>query len=237
MKTQLQKGGGLPIVLAVVAIIFLIAGIAYYATRPQADDAQVSQESVPSDKEGEEMMEKEEGMMEEKEDGAMMEKEDGAMVDKETEAMMMKAEGMGDTMMKDVGQTMMQEMMTMSYQYSGQLLDVTGGKTIRGVNTGGASSGVAKASFADGTYSLLATFEDVPDPQGIDFYEGWVVRKGAEFHVLSTGRVKKIDGVYTNTYSSGEDLTDHDFYVLTLEPDDGNPAPADHIVEGTMTRQ
>lgn len=39
-----------------------------------------------------------------------------------------------------------------------------------------------------------------------------------------------------NTYSSGEDLTDHNFYVLTIEPDDGNPAPADHIVEGTLKR-
>jgi len=159
-----------------------------------------------------------------------------AMVDKETETMMMEAGPIEDTMMKKVDDTMMKEMMTMVYQYSGQLADVTESKTIRGISTDGKSSGTAKASFKDDAYSLLATFQDLPESQGTDFYEGWVVRKGLRFSVISTGKIEKVDGVYTNMYLSGEDLTDHDFYVLTIEPDDNNPAPADHILEGTMAK-
>jgi hypothetical protein len=168
--------------------------------------------------------------------------EDQEVVEPTTEAevvsvaeMMKDSEMMGsDEMMKKVDDGMMKEMMTMTYQYSGRLEDVTRGDDVRGLNTGGESGGVAQANYADGKYNLLVTFENLPDPVGTDFYEGWIVRKGLNFDVISSGVLKKVDGVYTNTYSSGQDLTDHDFYVLTLEPDDGNPAPADHILEGTL---
>lgn len=122
------------------------------------------------------------------------------------------------------------------YQYNGELDDVTDGKTIRGVNTGGNSFGIAQAAYLDSQYHLLATFENLPDPQGTDFYEGWVVRTGSRFNVISSGKLDKVGGAYQNVFTSAEDLTDHAFYVLTLEPDDGDPAPADHIVEGTMIR-
>jgi len=148
--------------------------------------------------------------------------------------MMQKTSLSADEMMKKVDGEMMTKMMQMVYQYEGVLSDVTAGEDIRGVNTKGESSGLAKANYKDGQYNLLATFENLPDPVGSDFYEGWIVRKGLNFDVISSGALEKIDGVYTNTYVSGQDLTDHSFYVLTLEPDDGNPAPADHILEGVM---
>jgi hypothetical protein len=114
----------------------------------------------------------------------------------------------------------------MTYQFSSLLEDVTGGK----------STGIAKSNFEDGAYTLLATFENLPDPTGTDFYEGWIVRKGADFDVISTGQAVLIDGQYRNQYGLDQDLTDHDFYVLTIEPDDGDPAPADHVLEGTMVK-
>ena len=122
----------------------------------------------------------------------------------------------------------------MIYQFRGELFDVTDGATVTGVNTGNKATGEAQANFEDGEYSLKATFKDLPDPQGTDFYEGWVVRKGLSFSVISTGRAEKVDGEYQNIYKSQEDLLDHDFYVLTIEPDDGDPEPAEHILEGTM---
>jgi len=152
-----------------------------------------------------------------------------------TEAVMMKVEPTEDTMMKGTDETMEKEMMEMIYQFIGNLVDVTLGKTITGINTGNNATGVAQANFEDNTYSLLATFENLPDPKGTDFYEGWVVRK-SPFDVISTGKIEKKNGVYTNMYSSGQDLTDHDFYVLTIEPNDGDPAPAEHILEGTMAK-
>ena len=115
-----------------------------------------------------------------------------------------------------------EEIEQMSYQYYGQLEDVSGGS----------SSGIVRATFEE-TYKMVATFENLPDPEGTDFYEGWIVIPGTS--VLSTGEAEKIGTEYVNEFRSTEDLTDHTFYVLTLEPDDGDPAPAKHILEGTMS--
>lgn len=214
MQQQTQQGNAVIIILILIA---LAGGGWYYLS----SDRQGAGEAM----EGDEMRHEGEAMM----------KDD--KMDKETVAMMMEKAPAGDAMVKEVDTAMQQEMMAMSYDYEGNLLDVTGGSDVRGINTAGESSGTAKATFADGVYSLVATFSDLPDPVGTDFYEGWVVRRGADFSVISTGSLEKTDGVYTNIYSSGTDLTDHDFYVLTLEPDDGDPSPADHIVEGVMTKQ
>ena len=121
------------------------------------------------------------------------------------------------------------------YDWEGDLEDVTKGKTILGVNTEGTSSGFAQAVF-NNTYTLEAVFEELPDPEGTDFYEGWIVRREGGFNVISTGKASKIDGVYKNVYESEKDLSDHTFYVLTIEPDDGDPAPAEHILEGVLMR-
>lgn len=197
----------MPSIIVMIAVLAVIAGGVYYIANQPAND---------------------EAMMEEK-NAEMMMKDNG------TESIM-GAEPREDAMMKDIDDGVMKEMMTMTYQYFGQLLDVTDGKTIRGISTGGTSSGVAKANFQDGTYDLVVTFENLPDPVGSDFYEGWIVQRGASLDVISTGKVSKVDGAYTNSYRSGEDFSNYDFYVLTIEPDDGNPAPADHILEGILSQ-
>ena len=116
----------------------------------------------------------------------------------------------------------------------GKLSDVTNGEDVRGINTGGNSMGEAGMKYEDGKFTLYVE-TDVPDPQGTDFYEGWVVGSAG---VVSTGKLEKVtdqDGVtYVNNFMSDEDLTVNTKYVLTLEPDDGDPAPADHILEGTL---
>ncbi len=121
-------------------------------------------------------------------------------------------------------------------EIQGILEDVTEGE-IRGINTDGLSAGIAMAGFwnEQDQYQISAEFQNLPDPVGDDFYEGWIVRRGINFSVISTGElIKETDGVWTNIYSAEEDLLDHSFYVLTLEPNDGDPAPADHILEGVM---
>ncbi len=140
-----------------------------------------------------------------------------------------------DSMKKDVNEDMMMQIKQMTYMYQGALLDVTKGE-VRGINTNGQATGVAKADFTDGKYMMMATFTNLPDPVGDDFYEGWIVQK-SPFKFISSGKVEKIDGVYTNIYSSGDDLTSYFKYVLTIEPNDGDPAPADHIVDGDMLKQ
>lgn len=154
-------------------------------------------------------------------------------------AMMEKMDSMEaskDESMMAMDDAMMEKMVMMEYEYSGTLDDVTEGKTIRGITTNGNGSGVAMATFAEGIYSLSATMNNVPDPAGTDFYEGWVVRM-EPFDFISTGKLEKKDGKWVDMYSSEQDLTEYDFYVLTLEPDDNDPAPADHIVEGKMSKK
>lgn len=119
------------------------------------------------------------------------------------------------------------------FDYSGVLEDVTEGKDVLGgVNTNGEASGIVQVTFVGGAYDLVATFEGLPDPVGTDFYEGWVVRRGLTFNIVSTGRAEKIEGAYINTFQSGLDLIDHTRYVLTIESNDGDPAPSsDHVLE------
>ncbi|MFA6271888.1 MAG: hypothetical protein WC693_02145 [Patescibacteria group bacterium] len=112
----------------------------------------------------------------------------------------------------------------MLYKFTGLLTDISGGTGF----------GEAKANFENGEYNLSATFENLPDPEGTDYYEGWIVINAPQ-NFISTGKVIKENDVYQNTFSADQDLTDHDYFILTLEPDDGNPAPAVHILEGQLS--
>ncbi|MBT4723269.1 hypothetical protein HN958_01215 [Candidatus Falkowbacteria bacterium] len=111
------------------------------------------------------------------------------------------------------------------YDYSADLEDVTGGLL----------TGKAYAQLTDNQYTLFAYFNDLPEITDEFFYEGWIVRK-SPLSVLSTGKAFIENGRYENNYVAEGDLTDHDFYVLTVEPDDGDPAPADHVLEGTLRK-
>lgn len=99
--------------------------------------------------------------------------------------------------------------------------------------SGGNAEGTAIADYVGGAYMMTAEFENLPELEDGFFYEGWVVRQGADMSVISSGATQvQADGTHLNIFESPDDLTDHTFYVLTLEPDDGDPAPAEHILEG-----
>lgn len=123
-------------------------------------------------------------------------------------------------------------MMTDSASYSSKLTDVTRG-AILGVDTQRNSSGSVMVSDSPGNYSLVATFENLPDPKNTDFYEGWLVSSNP-VAVISTGRAIKENGVYVNRFETSENVSFYNMYVLTLEPDDNDPASAYHILEGTF---
>ena len=157
---------------------------------------------------------------------------DLGMINKNTSEKSMTGEPTDDEMMIETDENDLDAMKEITYQYEGELSDVTK-REVRDINTGGEAVGIAKSNYDGAQYSLLATFENLPTPTSDDFYEGWIVQKDP-FMFLSTGIVRKIGGVYTNIYKSRQDLTNYDFYVLTIEPNNGDPAPADHILEGTM---
>ena len=99
--------------------------------------------------------------------------------------------------------------------------------------SGGESFGEATRSFVGGTFThkVLA---NLPDPEPGFFYEGWLVRP-SPFRILSTGKmIKSQDGKYVLSFSSKSDLRRYTNVVITIEPDDGDPAPAGHILEGSF---
>jgi len=203
--------------LITVAIVALVGYFGFSYFNPTV-------ENETMDKSPESMAAMEEVMMDE---DVMMLKEDVVMVKEDVmmvkEDAMMKKEGI---VMEEKGVEAPQngEELLAKYQFGAVLEDVANGN----------SSGQAMAGYSEEGYRMIATFKNLPEPKGTDFYEGWLVQK-SPLDVISTGVVEKNqDGVYVDTFVSADDLTSHDFYVLTIEPDDGDPAPADHIVEGTF---
>jgi hypothetical protein len=50
--------------------------------------------------------------------------------------------------------------------------------------------------------------------------------------MISTGRFTGMDGVYTNFFSSMQNFSGYQYYVVTVEADDQNNYPAsEHILE------
>jgi hypothetical protein len=102
--------------------------------------------------------------------------------------------------------------------------------------TGGESSGTVFAQWIEESseYHLLSASSNLPFPEDGFFYEGWIVHKDS-LDILSTGMLKLGElATWKNDFKSTENLIDYESYVITLEPDDDDPAPAEHILEGEM---
>lgn len=122
-----------------------------------------------------------------------------------------------------------EEMELPSSTFYAELFDVTGGD----------ASGAVYMTFIDfledtgeGALILTAGFSDLKTPTDNYFYEGWLVDTD-NGDVISTG-VAYLEGddYWINDFEDSVDLTGYDKYVLTYEPDDGDPAPADHVLDG-----
>ncbi|KKR04646.1 MAG: hypothetical protein UT30_C0005G0049 [Candidatus Uhrbacteria bacterium GW2011_GWF2_39_13] len=100
--------------------------------------------------------------------------------------------------------------------------------------TGGDSFGLAYANFSNETYTIITKMGNLPEPAQGYFYEGWLIRRGDSFSVLSIGHAVKTEKGYMNVYQSPTDLSDHAFYVLTLEAENGNATADEHILEGSF---
>ena len=116
--------------------------------------------------------------------------------------------------------------------------DATEGTPARGITVLPSTTGTVQAGWDGERFMLSGEFSDLPEPQGDDFYEGWIVREASadgEMSVISTGALEWEAGMmYTNLFFSDTDLTDHTTYILTIEPNDGDPAPADHVLAGEL---
>ncbi len=154
--------------------------------------------------------------------------DDKMMDDKMMDDKMMDKKMMDDKMMDD---KMMDDKMMKN---STELANVTNGATIRWIVYNGSETWRASIEFDGTTTHVYAEFDNIPHPGADNFYEGWIVRQNGGFNFFSTWELMEKDGKWVNTRSMEWDLTDHIQYVLTLEPNDNDPAPADHIIEGDV---
>lgn len=91
--------------------------------------------------------------------------------------------------------------------------------------------------FEDGTYSHSVQ-ANIAIPEDGFFYEGWLVNeKTKEF--VSTGQMHNNFGDVRHylQFEEKKDLRAYAKVIITLEPDDGDPAPAKHVAEGLLKEQ
>ncbi len=99
--------------------------------------------------------------------------------------------------------------------------------------SGGNASGEAWISVKDGETFHKVIAKNLPELQNDDFYEGWLVKRPAALGFFSTGNMyfDEIQVAWILNYETEGDKSNYPKVVITLEPDDGNPAPAKHIIE------
>lgn len=135
--------------------------------------------------------------------------------------------GSDEMMMKD-------EMMKKDEMMAGKALShVASGKTIRWISYDWTETGEWYMMTKDGMTHVHASFMWLANPGNDNFYEGWIVRQ-SPLSVISTWALEFKDGKWVNMFVSDTNIDDHTFYVLTLEPNDNDPAPADHVFEGNI---
>ncbi len=114
------------------------------------------------------------------------------------------------------------------YKVQTKLEDVTPAATATGE--------VSAQYYDDNAYELVANFTNLPDRANGEFFEGWLVNL-ATGKFVSTGAVEYTSsGLAVNNFVGAQDYQTLGYtsYVLTLEPNDDDPAPAIHILEGTL---
>lgn len=94
----------------------------------------------------------------------------------------------------------------------------------------GQSVGTAWRNF-DKKFNLKLDANRLSSPGKGFYYEGWLVGSQGFF---SIGRLAEEAGVGQLYYSNEADKSEFKGVVVTLESEDGNPAPDKHILEGNF---
>jgi len=97
--------------------------------------------------------------------------------------------------------------------------------------TGGQAIGTGWRQFSNDKFFHKVEANELPALEKGFFYEGWLVGDEGFF---STGRMGEEAGKGVLYYTADEDKSDFRGVVITLEPEDGDPAPAEHVLEGSF---
>lgn len=101
--------------------------------------------------------------------------------------------------------------------------------------TGGDTMAIATREYEGGLFSHTV-LADLSDPLPGTFYEGWLVigePGDANFHFISTGKMRVAKGGYLLEFESSTDYSDHLGVVITLE-EVFDATPEKHILEGSF---
>lgn len=111
------------------------------------------------------------------------------------------------------------------WTHRGQLEDVT---------DNGKAMWAARFGWDETQFTLDVAMIRLPELEEGFFYEGWLVRQ-EPFKFISTWPTQQEwPGEQSNSRMTGNNYSAFTRYILTLEPDDGNPDPAEHILEGDL---
>lgn len=122
----------------------------------------------------------------------------------------------------------------MAHQMMTSLTDVADGDEIAPGSTKTETlQGITKASYIGEEYRLFASARHLPKlPEGY-MYNGWIVRH-EPFDVIHTGTLNTFNDEYINVFSSPEDFTTYDVYVVTVDREDADN-PGTHVLEGELS--
>lgn len=97
--------------------------------------------------------------------------------------------------------------------------------------SGGQAVGTAWRQYDGAKFYHKINANSLTMPDKGFFYEGWLVGSSGFF---STGRLAVVSGLSLLYYTVAEDKTGFSGVVITLEEEDGNAAPAKHILEANF---
>ena len=101
---------------------------------------------------------------------------------------------------------------------------------------GGGGTGSAWIVVKGGKTYHRVTATAIPRLTNDDFYEGWLVKEPVPGGFVSTGQMvfDQKTRKWVLNYVSDSDMSEYRTVVITREPNDGDPAPAEHVIEATF---
>lgn len=97
------------------------------------------------------------------------------------------------------------------------------------------ANGLAKTHVFEKGVSLHTLQVNIPLPKDGTFYEGWLLN-GKTGERISTGHLRSLFGDVRHNldFQDHRDLQAFTDVIITLEKDDGNPAPGIEVAAGTL---
>jgi hypothetical protein len=109
------------------------------------------------------------------------------------------------------------------------VVSTAGDTTVLQDASGGNASGQAQRAFSDGRFYLKMTAANLLFLEKGFYYEGWLEQDNS---FISIGRMELDNSSGVLYYTASVDRSDYNRVLLSQEPEDGDPAPAEVILEG-----